>query len=401
MDIKKTLAKAAKETAKSAVYHHMLPARYKQRVSSRPVVPGKAVFLEEYGQILSDNLQVMADVLKAQGGYEIVPVYLENGTGSYMDLQRRMQKAVDQIADAQVVFLSESSGLISCLPIREQTTVIQLWHACGAFKKFGYSLRDKRYGAAAQELDRFPMHRNFDYVTVSSPEVVWAYAEAFHMEAQKEKIVPVGIARTDAFFQKERISLAKKRLREAAPKLFEKGNRKIVLYAPTFRGTQRQAKAPDMLDFAQQKRLLDTKYAFVIKHHPFVKERPAVPNDLASFACDVTDKMQIEDLLMACDVCISDYSSVIFEYALLERPVLFFAYDLGDYDDWRGFYYPYEEMTPGPVLRTNEEIARELLHLEKEFDPAAIRAFRDKFMSACDGRAAERILKLITEKAKA
>ena len=110
-------------------------------------------------------------------------------------------------------------------------------------------------------------------------------------------------------------------------------------------------------------------------------------------------------LALGCAAAVAEkettYQSARFEYALLERPVLFFAYDLGDYDDWRGFYYPYEEMTPGPVLRTNEEIARELLHLEKEFDPAAIRAFRDKFMSACDGRAAERILKLITEKAKA
>ena len=394
MDIKTKLARTGKDAAKSAVYHHLLPARYRKKVKSSPVNPAKAVFLEEYAETLSDNLQTAADALRRQGGYQIEEVYLKNGTGSYADLTANMLKAVDQIADAKAVFLSESSGLISCLPIREGTTVIQLWHACGAFKKFGYSLKDKRYGSSTEELDRFPMHRNFDYVTVSSPEVIWAYAEAFHMEDRKEKIVPVGIARTDRFFKEEQIHSARGKLQAAAPKLFEMEGRKTILYAPTFRGNQKEARAPEDLDLELLNRLLGSRYNLVIKQHPFVKMRRPVPEALSGFACDVTDTMQIEDLLMACDVCISDYSSVVFEYALLERPILFFAGDLEEYEDWRGFYYPYEEMTPGPVLRTSAEVARELIELEKGFDASRIRTFKERFMSGCDGHATERILKL-------
>lgn len=394
MDIKTKLARAGKDAAKSAVYHHLLPARYRKRIKDTPILPKKAVFLEEYAETLSDNLQTVADALRERGGYQIEEVYLKNGTGTYADLTANMQKAVDQIADARAVFLSESSGLISCLPVREGTTVIQLWHACGAFKKFGYSLKDKRYGSSTEELDRFPMHRNFDYVTVSSPEVIWAYAEAFHMEDRKEKIVPVGIARTDRFFKEEQIRSARDKLRAAAPKLFEKKGRKTILYAPTFRGNQKEARAPEDLDLELLSRLLDSRYNLVIKQHPFVKMRLPVPEAFSGFACDVTDTMQIEDLLMACDVCISDYSSVVFEYALLERPILFFAGDLEEYEDWRGFYYPYEEMTPGPVLRTSAEAARELIELEKGFDSSRIRTFKERFMSGCDGHATERILKL-------
>ena len=108
--------------------------------------------------------------------------------------------------------------------------------------------------------------------------------------------------------------------------------------------------------------------------------------------------MPIDELLCVSDLCISDYSSLVFEYSLFERPMLFYAYDLEDYFDWRGFYYPYEELAPGPVVRTNEEIADYIQNVEQKFDRARVRAFREQFMSACDGYATERILQLVFQK---
>ena len=108
---------------------------------------------------------------------------------------------------------------------------------------------------------------------------------------------------------------------------------------------------------------------------------------------DVTKHLQIEELIAVSDICISDYSSVIYEYSLFERPMVFFAYDIEDYNDWRGFYYPYHEMTPGPVLGTTHELADWVQSLSNGFDPTAVRAFREKYMSACDGHATERIVK--------
>ena len=133
-------------------------------------------------------------------------------------------------------------------------------------------------------------------------------------------------------------------------------------------------------------------WIFLCKHHPFVKKRPQIPEGCKGYARDVTEEMEIEELLMVSDVCISDYSSLIFEYSLFERPMIFLAYDLEDYYDWRGFYYPYEEMTPGPVVRTTGEVIDYLAHLEERFDRQKVADFREKFMSACDGHATERIL---------
>ena len=112
---------------------------------------------------------------------------------------------------------------------------------------------------------------------------------------------------------------------------------------------------------------------------------------------DVTDQMRIDDLLMVSDIVISDYSSLIFEYSIFERPMIFFAYDLKDYNDWRGFYYAYDQMTPGPIFVKTEQIIDYIQHIEERFDRVQVHNFREKFMSACDGHATEKIIKLLEE----
>ena len=159
-----------------------------------------------------------------------------------------------------------------------------------------------------------------------------------------------------------------------------------------------EAAAPNALDLVKMAEELQDRYILLIKHHPVVKERPAIPEEAKGFAYDVTEELEIDELLCTCDICISDYSSLIFEYSLFEKPMLFFAYDLKDYDDWRGFYYDYEELTPGPVVQTTEDVIECIKNTEVNFDPEEIREFRNKFMSACDGHATERLIELITER---
>ncbi len=105
--------------------------------------------------------------------------------------------------------------------------------------------------------------------------------------------------------------------------------------------------------------------------------------------------MTIEDLLCVADVCISDYSSLVFEYALFEKPMLFLAYDLDDYFDYRGFYYDYHELAPGPVVRDTVGVIDFVQHLDERFDLSRVQAFRNKFMSSCDGHATERIIQAV------
>jgi CDP-ribitol ribitolphosphotransferase len=77
--------------------------------------------------------------------------------------------------------------------------------------------------------------------------------------------------------------------------------------------------------------------------------------------------------------------------------MIFFAYDLDDYFDWRGFYYNYDELTPGPVYKTNEEIIDYIEHIDERFDREEVRKFKERFMSACDGHATDRIMEMFFE----
>lgn len=241
-------------------------------------------------------------------------------------------------------------------------------------------------------MKKYPFHSHYSLVTVSSPEVVWAYAEAMGYSEDSNVIQPTGVSRTDVFFDKSFLRAAREHLLTAVPQAVGK---RVLLYAPTFRGHIKYASSPDKLDLEKLLLTLGKNTVLLIKHHPFVKQRPPIPVVCRDFAFDVTDSLTIEDLLCVSDLCVSDYSSLIFEYSLFERPMVFLAYDLEDYFDWRGFYYDYESFVPGPIVKTTEELIEILSHPDEHFDPERVRAFRQKFMSACDGHATERILKRV------
>ena len=215
-------------------------------------------------------------------------------------------------------------------------------------------------------------------------------------ERNGQAVRATGLSRTDVFFDPAFLEAA----RERVCSRFPLNGRRILLYAPTFRGRVAHAQGPDGLDISALAAGLRDQWVLLIKHHPFVKgnARQPIPEDCKDFAFDVSDSFTIEDLLCVSDLCITDYSSLIFEYSLFERPMVFFAYDLADYEDWRGFYYPYEELTPGPVLSTTEQLVDYIRYVDERFDPEVVSAFREKFMSACDGHATERILDFLNSR---
>ncbi len=450
---KKTIRSLVRDTYKNATLKKLYPSRYRAACKA-PVIPGRVVFLEIREKALTDNFKMIRTALekwnqklaedKKAPLWDMSVVCIREGMENRGLVMKNCLKAIPQLAQAQFIFVNEVSYFLSCLPIRSETTVIQTWHACGAFKKFGYSTIGAGFGTTKEDLETYPVHGNFSYVTVSAPEVTWAYAEAFHMEDRLERILPIGVSRTDMFFSRKYREKACQKtawiLRRMAPELFLKDEsaggsggqaghlstreiysrigdvysdraqdqqhaedlsvvpgKKILLYAPTFRGSVGKAMPPEMLDIPTMKNMLGKDYVLLMNNHPFikVKERPKIPQSCRSFAFDMTDHLSIEELLTAADICITDYSSLIFEYSLFERPMVFFAYDMEHYLDERGFYYPVSEMMPGPVCRTTQEVVDVLREKDAEFDLARVREFKYRFMSGCDGHATARVLKLM------
>ena len=372
------------------------PDFYSRR-SSRPVDERKVVIIENALSGLSNSLQLIYDDLKADGRFRVHVHHIGRNLTYLEDAEKNGARLAYDLGDARYVFLSESCEALSCLPLRPETTVVQLWHGCGAFKKFGRSTADLKFGQDKKHADRHPQYANYTYVTVSSPEVVWAYEEAMGFEDKKGVVVPTGVSRTDVFFDEEYLAKASERVYEKVP---QARGKRIILYAPTFRGGVAVAETPNYRQFNLRKlhEALGDDVIILIKHHPVIKEyyMPKIPEDLnGTFAVDVTRTLSIEDLMIASDVCITDYSSLIFEYSLLDKPLVFYAYDLKEFFDWRGFYYDFDELTPGPVCKTMDELTEVLSQQDCGFDPAKMSVFRERFMRSCDGHSTERIEKLV------
>lgn len=395
--IKKLLpVKAAKKylgrKRKDKLLYETLPAAYNAH-KNELVDERKVIFIELRLPEVSNSFRVLYDELKRDFDLDIHVHLLRNSFVPREEYIRRCQAMLSDAATAKYIFVNEASDVLSCVDMRPETVVTQLWHACGAFKKFGMSTAELIFGPNAEELKRHPNNRNYTYVTVSSPEIVWAYAEAMDMKDRQDAIRPVGTSRTDIFYRSETIAQAYQNLYKEFPKA--KG-KKIILYAPTFRGRVARAKTPDCFDLEKFAEHFKDEYVVIFKHHPLVKKLPEIPEELnGTFAIDATRSMTIEDLLCVSDICISDYSSLVFEYSLFERPMLFFAYDLDEYFDWRGFYYDYNELTPGPVCKTNDEMIDYISHLEERFDRQKVIDFKEKFMRSCDGHATDRILHMV------
>ena len=368
------------------VFKCIYPISYRIAVFKR-LKNRKVLFVENHQNTLSDNFHRLYKNLEERE-YEIHVHFLQVADSGWKDIIIRTLRMIFDMADAKCVFISESNSVFGAFRLRKGTKLVQVWHACGAFKKWGFSVAEQSFGDDRKELMRYSGHRNYSLVPVSGQAVCWAYAEAFGLQVRSEVIKPLGVSRTDADFEEECLKQAEEHL-NALP--FSLKGRKIVLYAPTFRGEIKEAVTPKQFDLERFYDRFHKEYVLLIKQHPFVKKAVEIPERIRDGCMEITTQMTTEELLMVADVCTTDYSSVVFDYSLRNKPLLFFAFDLEEYYDERGFYYPYEEFVPGPVVRTMDELMAAMEEIE-QFDENRMKNFRDAYMSGCDGHATERIV---------
>jgi teichoic acid ribitol-phosphate primase len=291
------------------------------------------------------------------------------------------------LATAQVFIVDDYFFPLYVVRPRPGSTIIQVWHACGAFKKFGRSIGERSFGTNPALTERVEIHSNYDVCLASSRATAECYAEAFGRPLESF-VWSVGIPRTDIFFKDEVISDISRRIGE---RYGIPPGRRVILYAPTFRGDRTyQARHPADLDLRLLHEVLGTDHVLLLRLHPFVHSRSAPPKGLADFVIDVSDHPDVNELMLASDVLITDYSSVIFEFALLDRPIVFFAPDHDAYERERGFYFDYRQEGPGPVFETTRGVAEYLR--AGDFDTARLAQFRQKWFAVADGHAAERFV---------
>jgi CDP-glycerol glycerophosphotransferase (TagB/SpsB family) len=351
-----------------------------------PIKKNRIVFLSNRRDDLTGNFEFVNDILKEDSSLDLRYV-LDSHEVKTMRMGTLLRMAW-YFGNSKVILIDDYCELFFKLTKREGTSLIQLWHACGAFKTFGCS----RMGRPGGQSQPSPNHRSYDYALVSSHHIAKFYAEGFGIS--QEKAVATGIPRTDVFFDKDYKEKISREFYEKYPKLKEK---KILLFAPTFRGNGKLSGyyPVDRLDVNRLYEDLQEEYAIIVKHHPFVNNRSTIKKKYRDYIIDLSDNSELNDLLFVTDVLITDYSSVVFEASLLDIPMILYAYDLERYISSRGFYYEYEDMAPGKIVRTYTDLVAALA--EKDFENDKLEEFKKRFFDDLDGKSSERTVALIMD----
>lgn len=253
-----------------------------------------------------------------------------------------------EMGRADIVLIDDYFAILGELSDPENQRIIQLWHAGVGFKSIGYS-RFGQYGSPHLTNS----HRLYTYTIAGSQHLRDVYSEAFGIE--REAVIATGLPRIDSFLREgraEEVLAAFERDFPAAA-----GKRKILL-APTFRG--RGAGDAhynyDSFDFEALYEACGEDSVVLFRQHHFLRDPAPIPSEFQDRLIDVASFPDTNDLLLISDVMITDYSSIIYEYALLKRPMIFYAYDLENYSATRGMHRDYRESAPGPIATTFDEL---------------------------------------------
>lgn len=285
------------------------------------------------------------------------------------------------MATAQKVFFNDNFLPLGYMKTdQRETQFIQLWHGAGAFKRFGLSTETD------SEVFRQVKNANqrITHLFVTSSQVVPFYQEAFAIEPSK--IHAVGIPMMELYFDQKRMEKRRQGFYQRYPEL--KG-KKLLLYVPTFRKESwENDRILQQFDVSKVHAVMGEEWMILVKLHPRFPQDHEIQSD---YCYDMSKYQDVSDLFLVADLLITDYSSAVVEYVLLDKPVILYAYDLSEYD--RGFYFQYEDHMPGEIAHDQQELM-ELLG-KKENNSQKRQNFVKFQYDNINGKVCDRILDIL------
>jgi CDP-glycerol glycerophosphotransferase (TagB/SpsB family) len=336
-----------------------------------PVNDRKVTFISCYSNKLKGDFKLVSKELEKRGDYKQV-FLLRRFRGSLKEKFIYLLNYIPQtyhLNTSKVVIIDSNNFPISNCRKKSKTTVIQLWHACGAIKKFGYDVSRK------YEI------RNYDYIFAAGKECKSIFSRAFNME--EDKILTTGVAQTDFLFDKVKLNRLRNGILKDFPQI--KG-KKVVLYAPTFRGDGAVNTEYVDIDLEKIQKKLGEEYVIMYKLHPSLIGTSLCNNEKV---INVNSR-DLYRVFSVTDILITDYSSIVFDFSILEKPMVFYTPDLEEYKKERGFYYDYEGFVPGPVCMNEEAVIEAIKN--NNFNMDKVRKLREEFFEYKDGESTIRIV---------
>lgn len=280
--------------------------------------------------------------------------------------QKVSLKNIFVLSQAKIVCIDQATSLTSNISLSDSTEVIQLWHAGGAYKKVGFDASD---GSISDFKRIRRVHGNTKWMIITSNNLKYIYANAFHIPY--EKILPLGMIRTDLYFK-----CCKKRK-----------NNKLVLFAPTFRTCDKQRTVAwaeqVILDFKKKLRKYD--YDLVVRLHPSVANQLSIDSELNWSDRDLTD------CLGRISVLVTDYSSIFFDFSLFNGRIFWYIKDIEDYENERGVYFNPLIDYPAYADKDLDDLVEKIAKNNNN----NCKHIRERFMNSCDGHSTQRIVSFI------
>ncbi|SCT50020.1 CDP-glycerol:poly(glycerophosphate) glycerophosphotransferase [Staphylococcus cohnii subsp. cohnii] len=388
-----------KRFRRSKKYFNLMD-KYNSAISK--VVPVKkdlVVFESNVGKSVSDSPKVIYDKLKEySNAYQIV--WVSNQQFPFNDpnvitVKRLSPEYYHYLSRAKYWVNNQNFPHYITKP--KDTIYIQTWHGTPLKKMLNdvesFEGRDANYKNRVNNAIKY-----WDYLVSPSPYASRCFRSAF--EFHKE-ILEVGYPRNDIFYNKNEkyINDKKEKIKQ---RLGIQDNRKIILYAPTFRDDEiNKAKKHIInlkIDLQQMKEQLSEDYILILRPHVIISNALQLDHSLDDFVINGSKYNDISDLFLITDICITDYSSVMFDYANTKKPMIFFTYDLDHYkNNLRGFYFDFENEAPGPLIKKNNELIIAIKNIEevqKKYQEK-YEQFYNKFCTFEDGNATTRIIERV------
>jgi CDP-glycerol glycerophosphotransferase (TagB/SpsB family) len=347
----------------------LLPIRRRRVVLATarlPTLEGNLLFIDEAIRRLRPGTRVV----------HLLEPYAYGLTGKLAYLLR-LVRGTYYLRTSGLVVVDNAWLPVHVAPHRPETTVVQVWHAAGALKRFGADTL-----GGLEEPERTFLHRHYDYAIASGEAGREPWSRA--LRTPLDRVLPLGTPRTDLFHDAAALAAARARIVGAHPAL---AGRRIVLYAPTFRGRGRAKVGAEALDAAALRAALPPTDVLVLKSHPNLGAAGLVTTGFDVVADPGSD---MNEWLAAADILVTDYSSSIFEWALLRRPLVLLVHDLEAYERDPGLYLDYRTGMIGVRVRDTASVAAAIA--ADDWDLDAYDAFIARNLGACDGRSSERFV---------
>jgi CDP-ribitol ribitolphosphotransferase len=359
-----------REYVKTIMQTLLLPLIY--RMSKKKTIhPNLVILADAHHDGIPYSMRQLAEALDKQPDFQVQEICKDYQKGSYLSVAKSMLAFMRSYANAGYVVICDNHLPVASCKKRSETKVIQLWHSGGALKRFGYdapgNVPDSYHGGN--------VYANYDLITVSADYAIEPFVRA--MKTDRTKVQPIGISRTDWYFDEEK----KQRIRERFAREYPQAQgKRIILWAPTFRGSAGDPKLAGAAQIEWLRQQLAPDEYLIVKLHPHARKKYHIGDA----------PMLTEELLVVTDVLISDYSSIIYDYACFGKPLVLFTPDFEEYERTCGFYEDYESI-PAYRASSGEELLTAIRDRE-HFDASAMQDFWKRTMSACDGHATERII---------